>query len=174
MHDARAITRASNQTWLDTLTEFVPNNDGSNLPSLHIERLGNLLAAFAGPTLPFNFFGITIDQNSQTVQIESNIPENIVSIFGSSETPLKRRDTGDPSKLKRFLEWDFNNLLALVLAPQSNPKYIEDAALKVSAVPYPKTGAAELTHYALSETGEWSDVIWIELPKGPSILPSPK
>ncbi|MCX6123848.1 MAG: hypothetical protein NTV34_03755, partial [Proteobacteria bacterium] len=174
VHDARAITRASNQTWLDTVTHFIPNNSGPSLPSVHIERLGNLLAAFAGPTLPFNFFGITIDQKTQTIQIESNIPENMVSVFGPSEMPLIARGTRNSSKLNRFTEWDIGNLRALILAPQSNPKYIEDAALKVSAVPYPKTGAAELTHYALSENGEWSDVIWIELSKAPSILPNPK
>ncbi len=152
-----AIAAASKQVWLDRPSEKTKVKPGFGFVKGHIESLTNLLSNLSlDGSLSFHYSSIAIDWKSDSIEIASTAPSGILVVDrrllrashdnSQSETPQKKQEL--PA--------------AVVLAPRASGQILRSSVNMVLEVPYPRSGAAELTHFALAESGVDSDVIWVD------------
>lgn len=126
-----------------------------------------MLFKIGSSTLFFGYAGLAIDKTLDVIAIEVDGDGSTLQVSSSKQIDFisprlsvieSQAFMATPHLLKA------SDVKAIVLAPQlKNPRALAEAVAKILSVPYPQEGAAELTHFALLESGHVSDVTWIEI-----------
>jgi hypothetical protein len=159
-NDTKAVESVSRETWADFCAKFASNQ--SHSLGVFFEILHAEVSKIGGESLPFEYLGASLDSKNSiseifgssgvsSVKVTSNSIKKLNESGLSVVSPLAFTETKTPIVCKAIAFAASADLGPLLLAAQS-----------VCDIPYPVSGAAELTYFSIPDSARPRGIVWIE------------
>lgn len=163
----QAIYSAAQQAWLDVRVNYPDWNADNGALSKFFDSLSQILFESGRGTLIAPFSGVTINQNTQQACISNSAHRIVVAIDNNHDSHVI--GTTAQTNLLGNIPHVANSVTiekckAIILVKKTMTEAILLKCIQsILNGPYPKSGAAELLHYALQEANCKVGVTWMEI-----------